>query len=366
MKNSLGQLLIIGLEGTQWSSSCAKLLRRYQPGGMLVLDRNLRAPDLTAELFRKIAAALDVLPFLAIEQEGGSIDPLRRFFPPLPSPHIAAVKGSAMVERLGALIGEACALLGFNLNFAPRLELADPELKPSLQPQMFHSDPKKVAQCGEAFVDGLRRHKVLACAKHFPGPGSAEFVGDNPLPIVDKPMRALWRGDLLPFRQTLSKLAIIKMSYSAYKAYDFDLAVPAACSTTILNGLLRVKLGYGGAAIADHFTPAPITFPPLGQDIDFSIPVKNLMASLISGCDMHIVPSWGTGSLDLCANSVSRALEEGSLSTQRLNEALKRIHRAKRGLRRPAAKFSGRVYDQLCRKFEEFHKDIQTMEREIA
>ncbi len=366
-RQSLGQLLFVGLEETKWTASCERVIRCFQPGGVLLIERNLRTPERTAEMLRKITGALDVPPFLALEQEGGTVDPLRAFFPPLPSPRIAAVKGPRAVERLGSLIGEACALLGFNLNFAPQLDLANPIVKPSLQPHLFHSNPQKVAQCGDAFVTGLQRHRVLACGKHFPGPGSAEYTGGSSLPVVDKPMGSLWREDLLPFRQVLPSLSMVKVSYSVYKAYDFDLASPAACSAKILNGLLRVKLGFRGVAIADHFRPAMKALSAsLNGGIDCSLPVSRFVTSLISGCDMHVVPSWGSNSLELCGNSVEHSLEEGNLSTQRVDEALKRITRAKRGIRLPTGKISSRVFDQLCRKFEDFHRDIQSMEREIA
>lgn len=364
---SLGQVLFVGLEETRWTASCERVIRRFQPGGVLLIERNLRTPERTAEMLRKITGALDVPPFLALEQEGGTVDPLRTFFPPLPSPRIAAVKGPHVVEQLGSLIGEASALLGFNLNFAPRLDLANPFVKPSLQPQSFRSDPRTVARCGEAFVTGLRRHKVLACGKHFPGLSTEEYADGSSLPVVDKPMRTLWREDLLPFRQLLPRLALVKLSYVAYKAYDFDLALPAACSANILNGLLRVKLGYGGVAVADHTAPVmEAVRASRSEEVDFALPVKTYVVSLMAGCDMQIIRFWGRRSLQLGAESLKHAFEDGTLTAQRVDEALKRIERAKRGIRLPTGKFSNRAFDRLCRKFEEFARDVQFMEREIA
>lgn len=364
-RQSLGQLLFVGLEETKWTASCERVIRRFQPGGVLLTEHNLRAPERTAEMLRKIAAALDVPPFLALEEEGGTVDPLRAFFPPLPSPRIAAVKGPRTVERLGSLIGEASALLGFNLNFAPRLDLANPLVKPSLQPQAFRSDPRTVARCGEAFVTGLRRHRVLACGKHFPGLSAEEYSDESPRSVVDKPMASLWREDLLPYRELLPKLSLVKLSYAAYKAYDIDLAMPAWLSVNVLNGLLRVKLGYRGVALVDpfdaiHGVPAHGAGPQT-----FGVRMEASASSIIAGCDMYCMPRFGR-IVEYHAAVLRRAVDDGTLTARRVQEAINRIQRAKRGIRLPTGKFSSRVFDQLCRKFEDFRRDVQTREREIA
>lgn len=360
---TLGQLLFIGLEETSWTASCERVIRRYQPGGVILTELNLRNPERTAEMLAKIARTLDDMPFLAIEEEGGAVDPLRAFFPPLPSPQRVAAKGLEEVDRLGSLVGEALALLGFNLNFAPRLNLANPSVKPSLDQQEFSADPRIVAQCGEAFISGLRRHKVLACGKHFPGLSAEANMGGGALPIIDRPMAKLWREDLFPFRRQLPKLLLVKLSHAAYKAYDFDLPVAASCSANILGGLLRVKLGYRGVAIADHTAPVvEAVRESRSEEIDFALPIKTYVLSLIAGCDMQIIRFWGRKSLQLGAESVRHGLDAGTISPQRVDEALKRIRRAQKGLRPPSGKFSKRAFDRLCRQFEDFAKECTAKE----
>jgi beta-N-acetylhexosaminidase len=361
---SLGKLLFIGLEETRWTASCERLLRRYRPGGVILTEGNLRSPEQTAEMLAKIARTLDIMPFLAIEEEGGTVDPLRAFFPPLPSPQRVAAKGPEKVERLGSLMGEALALLGFNLNLAPRLDLASPLVKPSLEPQSFGANARSVAQCGQAFVAGLRRHRVLACGKHFPGLGALEFSTD---PIVDKPMATLWREDLLPFRQSLPQLTMVKLSYLAYKAYDFDVAVQASLSKNVLEGLLRVKLGYRGVAVANCFEavmemrrahPSAATGD---EHYSVALDMEAFTKSVMAGCDMQVV-RWRGKLLDLIGKALKKALNAGTPSTRRVDEALKRIRRAKKGLRPPSGKFSKREFDRLCRQFEDFTKECGAKE----
>ena len=358
---SLGQLLFIGLEETAWTASCDRLLRRYQPGGVILTERNLRNPERTAEMLARIASTLDVVPFLAIEEEGGAVDPLWAFFPPLPSPQRVAAKGPEAVERLGSLVGEACALLGFNLNFAPRLDLANASAKLPLEPQSFVANARSVAQCGQAFVTGLRRHRMLACGKHFPGSGSAQFSADRLMLLVDKPMAELWREDLLPFRQLLPQLAMVKLSSATYKAYDFDLAIQAWLSRNVIEGLLRVKLDYAGVAVGADLFGAMMELERAhsssgsGEAQAVGLNPEGFAKSVMAGCDMPTV-CWGGRFLEMAVAALTKALDAGTLSTRRVDEALKRIRRAKRGLHLPKGKFSKRDFDRLCREFEDFTK----------
>jgi len=366
--DALGQLLFITLDDWKWTSSCERVLRRYQPGGILLTQRNLRTPQATCEMLSKMVRVLRVPPFLALSEEGGSVDPLRAFFPGLPQPHLAAEKGSKMVERLGVLIGEAVALLGFNMNFAPRLDLANPWVKQSLEPQLFSSDPRTVARCGEAFVTGLRRHRVMACVKHFPGLSAVEYDNDSSLPIVDKPMATLWREDLLPYRQLLPRLAMVKLSYAAYKAYDLDMPTPALLSLNVLEGLLRAKLGYRGIAVVDLFdaldqmATALANSGPGNEQKAVSLRLDGFAQSITAGCDMAvIVPSERI--FEPVRGGFRKALQAGTLSARRVDEALKRIRRAKTGMRLPTGKLSTKTFDRLCREFEEFATECRSAER---
>ena len=95
----------------------------------------------------------------------------------------------------------------------------------------FSADPQQMAKCGEAFLEGLESHGVLACGKHFPGSGSSRAASPAELPLVSKPMAELWREDLFPYRALLPRLPLILVSTAAYKAYDFDLLQSAGLSS---------------------------------------------------------------------------------------------------------------------------------------
>jgi beta-glucosidase-like glycosyl hydrolase len=356
--SSLGQLLLIGVRDYRWSRDLERTLRTYQPSGVVLSPESLRSPGQTADLLGKIARTLREPPFFAVAEEGGTVSPLKAFLPPLPAPRVLARRGPAAVKRLGELIGGALRLLSFNMNFAPRLDLSNPHVKPALDTQTFGSDPKQVAQCGKAFIEGLRKHGILACGKHFPGRGVPQY-DENGMPIVGKTMAELWREDLLPFRELLPHLRLLKLSIVSYKAYDFDIAQPAAMSANIIGGLLRVKLGYQNALIADPFQlHEDMPRQPTAQD-HIGLELQVLLSSIKAGCDLQIA-RWGDVTAGVILKEMQRAFECGSLPRERVEEALRRIRTVKRGLKRPGGKLSTRSFDRLTREFEEFSKRIRS------
>jgi len=352
----LGQLLMLRLEESGWNASTERLLRATVPAGVLLAPPLPRTPEATAELLCKISRALPVVPYLAIEEEGGAVDPLRAFFPPLPSPRGAAQKSPSAVARLGELAGRALKLLGFNTNFAPVLDLAAPFSEKTLGTRTFSNEPLQVAQCGMAFVRGLERHRILACGKHFPGLGSVSTNVGAQLPICAMPMAGLWREDLVPFRALLPRLPLVALSAGVYKAYDFDPPRPAMHSRAITEGLLRVKLEYQGIAVAnlleldDH----------QGKADSADAAVKSLNA----GCDLMIVR--GNESCEVTLRALKAGIDSRRISHQRVEQALERIRRAKKALVPSVAKVRETALNELVQRFADFSKQFHAEELRIA
>jgi len=345
----LSQLFFLRLPDNRWSVSLERWLRRASPSGVL-LDAPLpHSAESTSELLSRIARALPQPSFLALRQEGGNNDPLSRFLAPLPSPRAAAQKSRSAVARLGDLIGEALRLLGFNTDFAPLLDLATPFTAQTLGARTFGSDPRQVAECGDAFLCGLRRHKVLACGKHFPGWGSVPIEKTRGLPVSGKPMADLWREDLVPFCELLPQLPMILISNAAYKAYDFDHVQPASLSAQVVTGLLRTKLGYRGLALAYDLESPEVRGPlDLGE---------TAIEAMNAGCDMLVVNQ--EASIEVGRRALEAALEGGKLLPRRVEQALERIRVAKKGLKRPSGELSTRRFDRLAREFEEFNQRVR-------
>ena len=366
-ENDLGQLLILKVNGLRWDSSLEYIFRRLRPGGVVIDGSLTGGAEGVCEFLFELARAAPAVPFLAIEEEGGAMDPLRAFLPPLPSPRAAAGKGLAAVTRLGELVGAALQLLGFNTDLAPLLDLAASERRgcepvenpcrgtpwraptgETAETRAFSPDPPQVAKCGAAFLRGLERHNLLACGRHFPGLGTAQFSSPTEPPVVSKPMAELWREDLLPYRALLLRLPLVLVSPAAYKAYDFNLLQSAGLSPRVVEGLLRVKLGYNGVAIACGLESEAVRGTlQLGEAA---------VHALRAGCDALLLEK--AEAAEVVHEALREAFESGRLANPRVEQALKRIQLAKKGLKPPSGRLSRGSLDRVVREFTDFATDF--------
>jgi beta-N-acetylhexosaminidase len=343
-EKTLGQLLLLKFKEPHRSASFEHLLEACAPGGVLLAGSLPRSPQATCELLIKIAAALPALPFLAIEEEGGGVDPLSAFLPPLPAPCAVAEEGASAAARLGELMGEALKLLGFNTNLAPGLDLATPLSEKIAGSRSFGSDPHRVARCGAAFVRGLERHKLLACGKHFPGLGSVPEQTSLELPVSGKPMAELWRQDLVPYRELLPRLPLVLLSQAVYKAYDFDYPRSAVLSAPVIDGLLRTKLGYRGLILA-HGLESDAVRGGLGL-------AAAVAQCVNAGCDLLVAES--EGSFEAMQLALVQGVESGRIPEERLEQVQQRIRATKKGLAAPSGHMPKDPWDRLARRFENF------------
>ncbi len=273
------------------------------------------------------------------------------------------------MRRLGELVGAALHMTGFNTDWAPLLDLAPPASeKGSCDPveipaggtpwsaptgdtaatRVFSPDPQQVAKCGEAFLSGLDGHKVRACGKHFPGLASAQPWSPAEPPVVSKSMAKLWREDLVPYRALLPRLPLVLVSTAAYKAYDFHFLQTAGLSPKVVEGLLRVKLGYHGVAIARGLETEAVRGPLTLEEA--------AVQALNAGCDMLLVEE--AEATERAQAALSAARESGKLPIPRVEQALKRVQFAKKGLKPPTGKLSRRSLDRLVGEFTKFTSEF--------
>ena len=158
---------------------------------------------------------------------------------------LGAVDDVELTEQVAAAMGAELAAVGVNLDFAPVADVLVNPANPVIGIRSFGTDPALVARHVAAFVRGLQRQGVAACAKHFPGHGATEQDSHVELPVVTEDIR----DGLPPFRAAIEAgVQTIMTAHVLVPALD-DL--PATVSPVILRGLLREELGYDGLVIAD-------------------------------------------------------------------------------------------------------------------
>jgi beta-N-acetylhexosaminidase len=349
--SGLGQLFILQLTEAEWSPSLESLLGSCQPAGIILPARGLRHAETLRHLARRISGLLQVPPFLGVACDSFRGDPLRTLFPSIllpPSPRTAARKAPQERERLGKLRGAALRLLGCNVDFAFSLDLATAHAQTARASGTFGSDPQVVARCAAAYLRGLRSQKVLPCARHFPGLGSAELDPRTRTLLSAKPMVGLWREDLVPFRELLPQLPLLMISPAAYQAYDFDPPRPAMFSSNVVEGLLRTKLGYQAVAVA--------SLPELARAGVTVGPHEAVVGALDAGCDLLVLKG-NQKTLPEAIQAVRSSLESGRLPARCWEKSLARIATVKKSLATRQRAISESAAQRLAKQLKEWLKD---------
>src|ERR1700743_2018160 len=202
LRRQVGQLLIMGFDGTSPSKRLHAMLDSLRPAGIILFKRNVEHAEQTHALLRESQKASATPMFLCVDMEGGTVDRLRDVIAPIPSvAEVASAGSKKLFRKHGRLIGEEVRTLGFNTDFAPVLDLQLDPSRSVLTSRTVSANPKQTIACARQFLRGLDDREVLGSGKHFPGLGEANLDSHDQLPSIDKPWKRLWKEDLRPYRE---------------------------------------------------------------------------------------------------------------------------------------------------------------------
>lgn len=308
------------------SPAMVETLAEYPVGGIIFFGKNVESAEQVRAFIRSLAQA-DSLPlFFGIDEEGGRVARLANSgLIDLPRVPAAAVIGEGEPEgayQAGVTLGTYLADLGFNLDFAPVADVKSNPENTVIGDRSFGSDPQRVARMVAAEVKGLEAAGVISCLKHFPGHG--DTAGDTHLGFValNKSWAELEKTELVPFQAGQKAGAEMVMAAHIALPQATGSLAPASLSREIIQGKLRGDLGFAGVVITDSLSMRAITD-------NYSAGEAALLA-LEAGADILLMPE----NLDQAFSRLVRAVEEGTLSQERLDESVLRILRLKekRGL----------------------------------
>jgi beta-N-acetylhexosaminidase len=250
LRQQVGQLILVGLDGPELTALERAWLKLIQPSGVILFRRNIEAAAQTIGLLREVAATTTAPQFRCIDLEGGLVDRLRDLIAPMPSPASVFHSGKpANFVKHGRLIGKEARALGFNVNFAPVLDLALPISAAVMQTRVVSDSVEGVVAYANGFLDGLDREGMLGCGKHFPGLGGATLDSHHVMPSIDRSWPELWNNDITVFRRLAARLPMIMVAHASYSGVK-DKA-PASISRYWLSDILRKKMDFNGLVISD-------------------------------------------------------------------------------------------------------------------
>ena len=247
----IGQLLIIGFDAIEISSGLSSLLKQVQPAGVILFARNIKTPQQTWRLVRECQRCVEAPLFACIDLEGGTVDRLRDALGPAPAAaDVFAVDDPRLYRKHGQIIGENCRALGFNVDFAPVLDLAFETSRSVMGSRVVSVEPQATVAYARDFLSGLKAANVLGCGKHFPGLGEGQLDSHHELPVIEKSLKAMWAEDLLPYRVLRRELPFVMISHAAYPQVT-KTTTPASLSKLWITDILNKKIGYRGLVASD-------------------------------------------------------------------------------------------------------------------
>jgi beta-N-acetylhexosaminidase len=311
VRDDVGQLLWVGFAGPSVSPALRGKLDRGEVGAAIVFKRNLHVTAVAGggelcDLDALVALnhelhlrAPDGTPALiAVDQEGGPVQrvraPATRWPAMAAHDRLAPPEDVAVAELVGRALGDELCALGFDIDFAPVLDVHTNPANPIIGERAFGTSADAAARRALAFARGLSAAGVLACGKHFPGHGDTSTDSHLELPRIDHGWDRLDRVELLPFR--LAADAGLPMIMTAHVVFAaLDPTRPATLSEQVVTGLLRERFGYRGVIVSDDLDMRAIA-GGMGADVA-------AVAAVRAGCDVLL----------LCQSEDNQAAAEAAL-----------------------------------------------------
>ncbi len=354
LRQQVGQLLIMGFDGTDVSARLRSMLGTLNPGGVILFKRNIEEAVQVHALLRHAQRVIATPMFLCVDMEGGTVDRLRDAIAPIPSvAEVAAADSTKLFRKHGRLIGDEICALGFNTDFAPCLDLRFEASKKVLGSRTVSDSPKRTVRYAREFLRGLDDAGVIGCGKHFPGLGEGTLDSHFHLPSIEKKWRDLWKEDLRPYRELRKKLPMVMVAHASYPDVTGD-KLPASLSKLWIHDILKKKIGFKGLIVSDDLEMGGVLeAAPIG---DAAIQTLTAGSDLMLVChrEEHV---W------LAFESVYKLAEADRSFAKLIAKKSKRVLEFKRKSRsvltRTAPRPTPRTIDKLCRRIWEFTEEVR-------
>jgi beta-N-acetylhexosaminidase len=338
-----GSLLLLGVKGPKLTSEEVVMFRKLQPAGFILFSRSIESSAQVRRLTDDLRGLCVDEPILAIDQEGGRVERTKAFAPSLPSAVAFAMKPDAeQIAWAGALTADLLRLLGFNLNFAPVLDLDYfPELQNGLNQRCWGRDPQDVINRAGVWNRWMRKRGILGCGKHFPACARAKSDPHHDLPTSDATINEMMKEDVIPYTALMPELDAVMLAHVCFPNVDPDF--PASLSKRIINQWLRGQLGFDKHLIlTDDLDMAAIGKRyGRGEDVKLAISAGNDLAMICHETD----------SAEIAAKAI------GELPIWMRDDAKERLARFRKKMSPPLA-WSDEKWKMTCDKISEVTANI--------
>ena len=333
LETKIGQMLMVGFHGFSVAdtSHIIRDLKEYQTGGIILFDyhvpqrspnRNIESPEQTAQLIRDLQQLAEIPLFVAVDQEGGRVARLKtdRGFPEHRSAaYLGNLNNPDSTRFYARMMAESLRELGFNVNFAPVVDLNTNPQNPviGMLDRSFDPDPDMVTLHASLYLKEFTRQGILGVLKHFPGHGSA--WNDSHVGMAD--VTDTWDPiELEPYQLLMEDDSPFAVMTAHVLNQHLDEEWPATLSSAIQTGILREEIGFQGVLFSDDMQMDAIrSFYGLETAVE---------RALAAGVDILVFANNSVYERDIVpevTGIIKSLIENGIISEERIDTSYQRI-----------------------------------------
>ena len=314
--DKVGQLMMIGIHGKTLNDDAKFMLNEYRVGGIILFDRNMESKDQVKSLItdiNKTGKSTGLTPlFIGIDQEGGAVARMEDQLIKVPPAEELGKEPIEQAVSLAKQSGTELKGLGFNINFAPVADLG------LTYGRSFSTNPDDVVRYASAVGKAYDEAGLWYSYKHFPGIGKTDVDLHADTSVVPVSKETLLNEDTKVFvdliKQSKPNTYAIMVSHAMYPQIDPD--HPSSLSKAIITDWLRKDMGYNGVVVTDD-----MDMGALAKHYTFS---DMAVQSILAGSDILLV-CHEYEHMQEAYNGLMKAVKDGRISKERLDESVKRI-----------------------------------------
>ncbi|MBC5624856.1 beta-N-acetylhexosaminidase [Clostridium sp. NSJ-49] len=321
LEQKIGQLFIVGFEGDIINDEIIDLVKNQEVGGLIYFSRNVVDSNQIITLNNEIKAIKKDIPlFISVDEEGGVVSRVPDEFLKLPSSgYIGKFDDENLSYNIGSIIAKELKNLGFNMDFAPVLDIDSNPNNTVIGERAFGNNADIVLKLGIKTMEGLRDGGIIPVVKHFPGHGNTDIDSHYGLPIVTKTLEELNNLEFIPFKNAIENGADVVMVSSIILS-SIDSEYPATMSKKVTTDILRNKLNFDGVIATDDMT--------MGAIMDNYNLTDAVIMAINAGNDLILV-CHGYDDIIKSISAVKDAVSSNIISEERIDESVYRILKLK-------------------------------------
>ena len=320
LEKKIGQLFIVGFEGTELSQSIVGLIKQEKIGGVILFSRNFKDVPQLIRLINDVQTCSfeyqDVPLFVSVDQEGGRVSRLGPPFTQFPScAEIGGSNDEIQTKSYAESLANELKVCGINMNYAPVLDILTNKENKVIGDRAFGSDPDLVSCHGNIVIKEFLDQNLIPVGKHFPGHGSTSLDSHFDLPDVDTSMEHLKTFETMPFQKAIQNgLEVIMTAHVRY--HRMDPLFPATLSKTIVTRFLKEDLGYKGLIITDDLEMKAVERYYSEEEIP--------VLAVLAGADCLLV-CHNHERQQVFIKGLKTAVKKGVISEKRIQESFDKI-----------------------------------------